>query len=180
MQPDPDPNPFRLPAVLLPLLLALPAHASTGNEMARQLAGLFLQSCLPYAGDPPALDAWARRMGLAEVPDPARRAFLHGNSGQVFDASNSQGKFVIISWDGGTCADVAQAANGAALVRDLEGDLRRAGLTVALLHDREDPAQKQLRHREYRATKNGHSWRILASWVMDQPEGQAMLTAAAE
>jgi hypothetical protein len=178
MQREP---PRCLPYLAAALLLALPAHAAPpGQQAARQLAGLFLQSCLPYAGDPPALHAWAHRMGLAQVPDPARRAFLHGNPGQVFDASNPEGKFVVISWDGGACADVAQAANGPALARDLESDLHQAGLAVSLLHDREDPAQKQLRHREYRATKDGRSWRILASWVMDQPQGQAMLTAAVE
>lgn len=143
----------------------------------RQLTGLFLQSCLAYAGDAPGLRAWARQTGLTELPQPARAAFLHGASGVVFDASNSSGKLVLVSADRGSCSTLTNAANGPTVIDGLETDLAQAGIQLHLLSERGDPQEKALRYREYTAARNGRSWRILVGTVKDQQGGQAMLTA---
>jgi hypothetical protein len=158
------------------VLAAPPANAAI-SEQAHQLTGLFLQSCLVFAGDAPGLRGWARQTGLTELPEPARTAFLHGAQGVVFDASNSSGKFVLVSADGGSCSALTNAADAAAVIGGLETDLARAGIQLRLLNERGDPQEKTLHYREYAAARNGRTWRILAGTVKDRQGGQAMLTA---
>jgi hypothetical protein len=152
------------------------AHAAPA-ENASQLAGLFMQSCVQFAGDRAGLRDWARRTGLVEVPEQARAAFLREASGMVFDASNQVGKFVLISDDAGGCSTVAELADGQAVIAALEADLRQAGISFAPGRDADDPEERQLRHREYTASTGTRTWRIVVGTVRDRQGGQAMLTA---
>jgi hypothetical protein len=157
-------------AVLIPVTgLAGPAE---------ELSGLFLQSCLPYAGRPAALRQWATREKLPAVPDPARAAFLHGAPGQVFDASNGAGKFALLSSDDGICAIVTDRAGDREVAVALERALSDAGVRFRLVIERNDKLNPKLHHREYLAAKPPRAWRLLAATVHDV--GQAMLTAAPE
>jgi hypothetical protein len=159
------------------LLLLTSRAPAAESDTARQLAGLFMQSCLAFAGDAPSLRAWARQNGLKELPDPARATFLRGVPGLVFDASNAAGKFVVISADQGSCSAVTNAANGPDAVRALESDLAAAGVRFQQAGERDDEQETKLHYREYAASRNGRAWRILAGTVKDQKAGQAMLTA---
>jgi hypothetical protein len=159
--------------LLLALLLVHAAPADNAN----QLAGLFMQSCVQFAGDRAGLRDWARRIGLAEVPEPARAAFLHESSGVVFDASNQLGKFVVISDDAGGCSAVAEMADGPAVIAALEADLRQAGIAFRQGRDTDDPQESRLVHREYAASLGARTWRIVVGTVRDRQGGQAMLTA---
>jgi len=150
------------------------------DESARQLAGLFMQTCLPFAGQPKALRTWAADRRLPELPEPARTAFLLRATGIVFDASNTSGKYVVVSADDGLCSTVTDAASGKALEDALEGNLRQAGIRFRLAVDRDDRQTPALHFREYLATKDGRVWRILAATVRNQPSGHAMLTAGPE
>jgi hypothetical protein len=152
------------------------ARASPADN-ARQLAGLFMQSCVQFVGNRTGLRDWARRTGLADLPEPARAAFLHGAPGMAFDASNPGGKFVLVSDDGGGCSTVAEMANGSVLFGILEADMRQAGIGFKLRREGEDPEEKQLQHREYAAWQGSQKWRIVAGTVRDGQGGQAMLTA---
>lgn len=154
--------------------------AAPDADMAPQLAGLFMQGCLPFAGTPARLRAWAHTANLPEVPEAARAAFLHGAPGQVFDASNPNGKFVLVSSDDGICAAVTNHAAGPAVVAALETDMQKWGIAFRMVIERDDKQIVALHHREYLAAKDGRGWRILAATVKDQPAGQAMLTAAPE
>ena len=58
---------------------------------AKQVAGLFMQSCLRFAGGKDGLRDWAAKTGLKALPTEAQDQFLYGLPGVVFDASN-QGK----------------------------------------------------------------------------------------
>jgi hypothetical protein len=109
------------------LLLGSTAQASPVDN-ATQLAGLFMQGCVRFAGDSAGLRGWAHQNSLAAVPEPARAAFLNGAPGMVFDASNPNGKFVLISEDAGGCSAIAELANGSALMTALEDDMRRSGI----------------------------------------------------
>jgi hypothetical protein len=144
------------------------------------LSGLFLQSCIPYAGKPTALRQWAARAKLPDVPDPARARFLNGAPGKVFDASNAAGKFAVLSSDDGICAVVTDQAGDADTARALEGALGEAGIKFRLAIERDDKLNTKLHHREYLAARSERAWRILAATVRDSVPGQAMLTAAPE
>ena len=139
-----------------------------------------MQSCMTFAGDPAGLRAWAAGKALPAVPEQARAAFLHGAPGQVFDASDNEGKFVVVSSDDGICSAVTNRVAQAAIVAALEGDLRAAGIAFRLVIERDDKHVPDIHDREYLATKAGRSWRILLATVKDPSGGQAMITGAPE
>ncbi len=161
------------------MLLAtfLPVGAARADE-ASALAGLFMQSCLTYAGDPIGLRAWAVRKGLPKVPEQARKAFLLGAPGEVFDASDNEGKFVVVSSDDGICSAVTDNTTGAAVTEALENDLRAGGIVFRLVIERDDKNISDIHDREYLATRNGRNWRILLATVKNPRGGQAMITGA--
>jgi hypothetical protein len=170
------------------LLLALALLLSPGIAFAGaadELSALFVQSCLPYAGDPPALRKWAAHLSLPEVPDPARASFLNGAPGKVFDASGATGvRLALISSDDGICAVITDHAADRETVQSLEHTLTEAGATFRLVAERNDKLNTDLHHREYLAGYKNREWRILAATVRDFPPGhspgQAMLTAGPE
>jgi hypothetical protein len=155
---------------------AWPARA----DVAPQLVGLFIQGCMPFAGNPGALRDWAARVGVPAVPEQARAAFLHGAPGQVFDGTTAEGKLVLVSSDDGICSVVTDLAQQKAVVDALEEGFRRAGAAFRLAIERDDKQVPDIHDREYLATKDGRGWRILVATVKDDKGGEAMLTAAPE
>src|SRR5689334_10245089 len=137
-----------------------------------------MQSCLAHAGDPAALRAWAAGKGLPAVPEQARKAFLLGAPGVVFDASDNEGKFVVASSDDGICSTATDQVSGAAVIQALETDLRASGIAFRLVIERDDKTIPDIHDREYLATKNGRNWRILLATVRNPRGGQAMITGA--
>ncbi len=95
----------------------------------------------------------------------------------MFDASNKDGKFVLVSEDGGSCSVVAETASGAGVIADLEQDLNEAKITFKVTGEKTDAEEKALRHREYVASQGQRQWLLLVSTVKDPAGGQAMLTA---
>jgi hypothetical protein len=158
--------------------LAVPCRADEPAVVnAKQVAGLFMQSCLRFAGDRDGLRAWARTTKLQELPPTGQDYFLHGLAGVVFDASTKDGKFVLVSEDGGSCSVLAETASGPSVVTDLEQDLKDAQITFKITSDRDDAVEKALRHREYTASKGDHGWLLLVSTVKGDAGGEVMLTA---
>ncbi len=90
----------------------LPSGPAPDGDTASSLAGLFLQSCVHFIGDRQALRAWAQKTGLHELPAAGEQQFLYGLPGQVFDASDTHGKFVLVSEDSGSCSVLAEKVNG--------------------------------------------------------------------
>jgi hypothetical protein len=158
------------------LLLPATAHAGAPDE----LVGLFIQSCLRFAGDVPALRDWARKTGLSSVADPARAAFLHGAPGQVFDGSAPDVKLALVSSDDGICSVVTDHATSASVTTALEAGFRQAGLGFRLVIERDDKTVSAIHDREYLAAKDKRGWRVLAATVKGDAQGEAMLTAAPE
>jgi hypothetical protein len=144
---------------------------------ARQVAGLFMQSCLEFAGDKDGLRVWAKKTGLKELPATVQDQFLYGLPGVVFDASNKEGKFVLVSEDGGSCSVLAETASGPAVINDLEQDMKDAQIVFKVTDDKPDAEEKTLSHREYQAFQGQRGWLLLVSIVKDPAGGQAMLTA---
>ncbi|WP_428485295.1 NMCC_0638 family (lipo)protein [Rhodopila sp.] len=162
------------------LVAALVAPATAHADAAQELAGLFMQSCLPYAGDPAGLRGWAKRIGLPHAAEQARVAFLHGAPGEVFDGSNAVGKFVLVSSDDGICSALTDQSTQQPAIDALETDLRQGGIAFRLVIERDDKNIPAIHDREYLATKNGRSWRILLATVKGDKGGQAMITGAPE
>ncbi len=164
--------------------MVFPVAAFAGPP--EELSGLFMRTCLPFAGRPAALRQWAAQANLPEVPDPARATFLAGAPGKVFDASNVAGKFALLSSDDGICAVVTDRAGDKETSQSLERELAAAAVTLRLVTERDDKLNPKLHHREYLAARDGRTWRILIATVRDdapgqasgQAQGQAMLTAA--
>jgi hypothetical protein len=154
----------------------LPAVAFA--DPAAQMTGLFVQSCVAYVGNPPALRSWAARNHLTPVPDNVRIAFLHNAAGQVFDGSAPEAKLALISADSGLCSVATDKAQPDALTQALETGLQRAGLQYRLVIQRNDPTTPAIHDKEYLATKDGKGWRIQLATV--NGGGRAMLTAGPE
>jgi hypothetical protein len=166
-----------IPRTFLLVLLGLGAVRAQPVTPATELAGLFVQGCLPFAGSPANLRDWARGVPLPVLPEPARTAFLNGAPGVVFDASTGEGKFVLVSADDGLCSCVTDMAHDRAVRTALEDVLARAGLAFRMVIERDDRHATDLHYREYFASRDGRTWRILAATVKDPGGGQAMLTA---
>ncbi len=159
-------------------LLAL-AAAGPADDAPSQMVGLFVQGCMPFAGDAAALRDWAARLKLPALPDKVAAAFLHGAPGAVFDGSNTSGKFVLVSSDDGLCSVVTDQVTEPALRDALEAGLTQAGLTFRLVVQRDDKTEATIHDREYLAAKGKTGWRVLMAAVKDGA-GQGMLTAGVE
>jgi hypothetical protein len=144
---------------------------------AKQVAGLFMQSCIQFAGNTDGLRDWAKKTGLKALPPEAQDQFLYGLPGVVFDASNKDGKFVLVSEDGGSCSAIAETASGDSVITDLEQDLSDAKISFKVTLEKNDTEEKALKHREYMATQGDRGWLLLVSTVKDPTGGQVMLTA---
>lgn len=166
-----------LAALLVVGLLATPARAA---GPAKELAGLFIQGCLNFAGNPAGLRAWAHRQHLPMVPQPARAVFLHGAPGTAFDASEPGEKLVLVSADDGICSAITNHAAGAPAAAALEQDLHRLNIRFRLVINHEDPDAAALHYREYLAARGKRAWRVLVASVKGKQNGQVMLTAAPE
>jgi len=164
-------------AALVPLAAAA-QQPSRLDVAARQVAALFLASCVQNAGHPAALRAWATQTKIPLLPAPGQAGFLKGAPGTVFDASNPAGKYVIVSLDDGGCLVAAEAVNTAELVRATEAALAQAAITAVLEGDRADITDEQMRHRTYHASAGPRSWTLVLSFGPGLPS-QAMLSAAA-
>ena len=82
-------------AAITAFMAVAPLRAgSLPDQAAEQVTGLFMQSCIQFAGDKDGLRQWARKLALPELPAAIRDRFLYGRPGVVFDASNKDGKFV--------------------------------------------------------------------------------------
>jgi hypothetical protein len=161
--------------ILLAAWVLAPAAAHAGAP--EELVGLFIQGCLPFAGDAPALRAWAGQTGLSPVPEQARAAFLNGAPGQVFNGSVAGVKLALVSSDDGICSAVTDQATQQAVTDALEAGFRQAGLGFRLLIERDDAQVSTIHDREYVALKDKRVWRILAATVKGGTGGEAMLTA---
>jgi hypothetical protein len=160
-------------------VVMLSARADDRPDVAaKQVAGLFLQSCIQFAGDKDGLRGWAKTAGLKELPPGAQDWFLYGLPGVVFDASNKEGRFVLVSEDGGSCSVVAEMASGPVVITDLEQVMNDSKISFQVIADKADTEESALKHREYQASKGERSWLLLVSTVKDPAGGQVMLTAS--
>jgi hypothetical protein len=160
--------------------LALTARADdvAGSSAAAQVVGLFMQSCVRFAGDPSGLRAWAPKAGIQPLPTAGQQAFLYGLPGEVFDASTKQGKLVLISENSGACSAMAESASGAEVVNVLEQVLQMSHISFTMTREDDDAKEKDLHHREYTASQGARQWQMLVSTVKGTAPGEVMLTTS--
>jgi len=146
---------------------------------AAQVVGLFMQSCVRFAGDATALRDWAVHAGgMRPLPAAGQQAFLYGLPGEVFDASTTAGKLVLISESGGACSTMAESASGSEVVKTLEQVMQQAHIAFTMTHEDDDKTEKVLHHREYTASQGPRHWEMLVSTVKGAAPGEVMLTTS--
>ena len=136
------------------MALAAPARSDDApNAAASQVAGLFTQSCIQFAGDaaacgPGPIDRPARRCrrGTADIPPrPARHRVRRLQQGR----ENS-------CWSPMTAAparSLPQIASGPVAIADLERDMNDARIAYKMTGEKSDPEERSLQHREYLASQ---------------------------
>ncbi len=156
-----------------------PAANPADTNAAAQIVGLFMQSCVRFAGDATGLRAWAAHAsGMQLLPAEAQQAFLYGLPGEVFDASTKAGKLVLISENSGACSAMAESANGPDVVKTLEQVMQQAHIDVTMTREDDDAQEKTLHHREYSASQGNRKWEMLVSTVKGDAPGEVMLTTS--
>jgi len=172
----------RLPicaCALAAVALGARAEDVPGSGAAAQIVGLFMQSCVRFAGDPVGLRAWAvHDGGMRALPSEGQQAFLYGLPGEVFDASTKEGKLVLISESSGACSAMAESASGTEVVKGLEQAMQLSHINFTMTHEDDDKSENILHHREYTASQGKREWDMLVSTVKGAAPGEVMLTTS--
>jgi hypothetical protein len=172
----PAPGPMATaPAAPVP---TAPDPAAADADAAAQVVGLFMQSCVRFAGDPDGLRAWAPKAGMQPLPAQGQQAFLYGLPGVVFDASTKSDKLVVISENEGACSAMSASASGPLVVATLEQVMQQAHIDFTMTHEDDDQQEKTLHHREYTASQGTRHWEMLISVVKGAAPGEVMLTTS--
>ena len=165
---------LRLAATVIGLLIA-----GVGQPMAQtaapdpdvgQVAGLFLQSCLRFAGDPAALRSWIAAHQLPQVPEAQAPLFLGSiGTGQVFGASTASGKHALVSYDSGACQVIAMAGDASAVQQKLLASLHDLGVAVSRVLARSTPDGSSTQDL-FDATLGSRHWKFS---IMSKPHADA-------
>ena len=158
------------------LALASPAARAQSDP---DLVGLFMEGCLPYVGNTAALRQWVTQTGLQPLNHEGQAAFLPGGNGVAYDASTQRARFVLLSGNDGTCSAVAEQAGRARVAAELESAFREAGIGFTMASDTPDPQERQIYHRQYRASAGGRNWQVVVSGP-DSGAQPIMITASEE
>jgi hypothetical protein len=98
------------------LLLSAAANLAFGQDadsskQSVHAMRLFEEGCFKNGGNPQQVREWARSSVLLDMPDEAAKAFLGGQPGRAWAATNGLGSFVISAADRGICTVYARKAN---------------------------------------------------------------------
>ena len=159
---------------------AAPARAADlaqAEDNAKEAVGLFLKSCVEFAGNLDGLRDWVKKAGFPEMPGNEADNFLYGLPGAVYNATAKGGKLVLMTQDNGSCSTFTPLADGPTVTNELERILRESRVKLDITGDKADPKENKLHHREYTASGAKHEWQMLVSTVNDPAGGEAVLTA---
>ncbi|NIA72332.1 hypothetical protein HBA54_27455 [Pelagibius litoralis] len=123
-------------ATSLTILCAVAAPGARAGDPAREVVGLFVQSCLKYVEDPQDLRAWIDSVPqLRKLPASQAKDFLEGRRGDVWSASNDAGLFALAVFGDDTCTVMAQFANAAEVSQVFSEYLQRKKLPIDKVGD---------------------------------------------
>ena len=116
--------------------LGLGAPTAKAADPAREVVGLFVQSCLRYVEEPPELRAWIDSIPQLQKLSPRQsQQFLGGRGGDVWSAANDAGLFALIVFDDDSCSVMAQYATATEVSQVFLEYLRRKDLPIDKVGD---------------------------------------------
>jgi hypothetical protein len=136
------------------------AHAQRAvqDPVAVQAVDLFQHTCLPFAGLPADLRAWAVSRNLPAVPTETA-APLMGGPGQAFRATTPIARMVLISNDSGACRIIMEHADKANVDQALLDYFDSIGSPAAKVDERISP-DSQTRQTLWMVSFRKRSWLI--------------------
>jgi hypothetical protein len=140
--------------------------AGSASAIAHEAAGLFGQSCLPYAGQVAPLRAWAAGHGLPQVA----YSVVYGEPSVTFGVRTPSGPLVLVSSDQGNCHVTAPHGVRDDFQQALIALVQHSGGTIAAVFDRNDPVT-HIAQRVYRVGIGQQRWIVSVSQIPspDQP-----------
>lgn len=172
----------------LPLALIVVCIAFCGTSQAqgigdRQGAGLFVQSCIKFAGQAPALRSWAAERHLPPSPEPMASELKRRDPGaSVFVASSPGVQMALISLDNGVCRILMQHGDADRVEGAVFDALAKAGVGNALIRQEErgGPAAKMRLYKANFARQRYWSWSVVSKEVPGLASGITEVTLTAE
>jgi hypothetical protein len=153
-----------------------PGQGTPAPNGAQQVVGLFMQSCVHFAGDAQGLRNWLAQQQVPQMQQQISAMFLTGRPGVAYDASVPGERLAVVSANDRSCSAYADMADPAATVATLEAALRQSGISARLQGAPPDQQDPTLQHREYAATIAGHRFLILTTTTTAPNKVQAALT----
>jgi hypothetical protein len=129
---------------------------------------LFKQACMRYANNVSELREWAASHFMLKLSPAEAAIFVDESVGRralVFEAAAPSGKYVVVSYDNGTCEVVASPANRAAVQQALLANLSEEGVAVV-----PDPANAEDTGARFHASIALKHWSI-AITTRDRADG---------
>lgn len=146
---------------------------------ADQAVGLFMQSCVQFAGKVQEMRTWLNQQAIPRLNPQLTAIFLHSRPGIGYDASNKEaGRLALTSEDNGVCTAYAERSDNAELIRFLETTLRIANIVPKLLGEHDDARAASLHHRNYVLTIDGQLYTMVVSTDSVENKVQAFVTLA--
>jgi hypothetical protein len=150
-------------------------HAQTTtpqSDGATQAAGLFLQTCLNFAGSPAGLRDFLKKRQVPELNPEGRAIFLRDHVGMGFDASNKATRLAVVSEDNGVCSIFAGQGNLAQVLPLIESINRSLALQMSQSGGKETDS---VHARYYNVIIKDRTYKLVIS---DNPVAGAAIQAA--
>ncbi|RDK01182.1 NMCC_0638 family (lipo)protein [Paraburkholderia lacunae] len=158
-------------AVALMNFVCAHAQESPSGPIAQANAAtrLFMDLCIPSAGDTAKLRELADRYHLRHTDVSFSQTVLRGKPGEVWSASSSVGEYVVISQPDNSCSVWARRADAATSINQFKRIVLgtgRPGLMVKVLEDRDIEGQGGTYHYlSYLLSKEGRQSGLYASAI---------------
>ncbi len=154
------------------------AQQSEPADGADQVVGLFLQTCLHYAGNAPGLRSWLAQERAPQMAQQMQSFFLAGRQGTVYDVSSQTVRLALVSADDNSCSAYADTADAGQTIAYLQQAMQQAGIRFTGQAAPPDQRNPSLSHAGYQAMISNRPWAVLVttSPTPVQNEPQAVLT----
>ncbi|MGA2892483.1 MAG: hypothetical protein ABSE22_06420 [Xanthobacteraceae bacterium] len=151
------------------------AHAQTTpapSAGARRAVGVFLQTCLNFAGSTLGLRDFLKKQDIPELNPQGRAIFVRDHVGIGFDASNNVGRLAIVSEDNGVCSIFTDQGNLAQIIPLIEVLNKTLNLQLQKTGGKETGS---VHARYYTVTMKDHTYLLVIS---ESPNPNSTIQAA--
>jgi hypothetical protein len=169
------------PALMGALMAAVAATPSPAQaaDQAREVVGLFVQSCLKHVGESRDLQEWiAATPQLRKFAPEAAQSFLEGKKGEVWSAENKAGLFALVLFADDSCTVLAQQASADQVSLVFAEYVRRKGLPLNKVGDKKEFVRGIDERKEtWRSHGDGKRYEVvLVTSKSQRADAQAVLT----